>query len=770
MKKLIPFLLGIMCSMYAFAGPRNMADNNQSFSFIENKGQIADQFYHFRNDIQFKLDEGDVNVFIGYGQIHYQWIREAGSSSADIYRLDVALQGADMRAPVITEQQQPGYERYYLTQCPDGVVAHSFKKLTYKNVYPNIDWVLYTNNNQLKYDFVVHPGGNPSDIQLKYSGATSLNINNGALIANTPFGSITEHAPYSYKPETKEVISSKFILVDNALSFDIAPYTGTLIIDPAITVDWRTFFGGSGTALEGFEYGYGVATDVSGNVIMVGQTSSASNIATTGAFLTTHFTGKDAYAAKFNTSGNLVWATYYGNIADDLFKAAACDITGNIYCAGSTYSTSGITTSGVFHPNISNGVDVMLVKFDASGARQWGTYYGGSSVEDVVGLSCDLAGNIYIAGNTASDTGIASSGAHQTAHSALNDGFLAKFNPSGNRLWGTYYGGIGADALLDMKFTITGDIVICGEAQSDTGIATSTGFEPAYHNVSGHPNYGDAFLAKFNTSGVRQWGTYYGDYGNGTERFDALSTDASGNIYACGLTSSTANIATAGAYSTTPAAGMLIKFDSTGTRVWGTYSGTGVAMFSDLNDNQYYLASANSNAQYVLSKWDKNGSYISPNLLGNGETSTIGSTSMVYNPVTGKLFIACNADSINSNNLTTAGAYQTVCRGSKDALLSSYIIDSGLNTKTPVKNSADLNIYPNPNRGSFTLNCQFNNTHNRVATVIVVNTLGSVIYTSDIPVNAGSIQQQISLDAPAGLYMVQLKYDGEKRTQKLIIQ
>jgi hypothetical protein len=96
------------------------------------------------------------------------------------------------------------------------------------------------------------------------------------------------------------------------------------------------------------------------------------------------------------------------------------DNSGNIYLAGHTWSTTDIATSGSHQDTKSNfSSDVFLVKFDNSGVRQWGTYYGGTGYD--VGMSCitDNSGNVFLGGYTASSTDIASSGAHQTTY---NDG------------------------------------------------------------------------------------------------------------------------------------------------------------------------------------------------------------------------------------------------------------------------------------------------------------------------------------------------------------
>ena len=72
--------------------------------------------------------------------------------------------------------------------------------------------------------------------------------------------------------------------------------------------------------------------------------------------------------------------------------------------------------------------DAFLVKFNSSGVRQWGTYYGGTG--DDKGRSCatDASGNIYLAGQTRSNSGIATTGAHQTTSGGSDDAFLVKFD------------------------------------------------------------------------------------------------------------------------------------------------------------------------------------------------------------------------------------------------------------------------------------------------------------------------------------------------------
>src|SRR5690606_11984474 len=195
-------------------------------------------------------------------------------------------------------------ERYFLPRVNtandnQGKIARSYQKITYKDVYPNIDWVFYINaQGQLEHDFVAQPNGNINDIKMRYNGSVKLELlEDGSLQAITPMGEIAENAPYAYMQDGKAVATS-FVLEGGILSFETAPYRGTLTIDPVI--EWGTYFGGTGD-----ETGGDITTDIWGNVYLCGTTTSSSNIATTGAFQDTLVDNDEAFLSKWNSEGTL---------------------------------------------------------------------------------------------------------------------------------------------------------------------------------------------------------------------------------------------------------------------------------------------------------------------------------------------------------------------------------------------------------------------------------------------------------------------------------
>ncbi|MBK9317770.1 MAG: hypothetical protein IPM91_02285 [Bacteroidetes bacterium] len=181
-----------------------------------------------------------------------------------------------------------------------------FSKLTYKNVYANIDWIIYISEDNVKYDFVVHPGGDPKQIKILYKNNKDLHLNeNGDLVVSIYNSTLVEKAPVSFQDGRN--ISTKFALVGDTLIFNIEKYNSNskLIIDPSI--EWATFFGGNSD-----DFTLSLTTDNYDNAIFVGYTISATTYYTN-VFQTVYGGGiTDAFITKFDpfrksTFFNILW-------------------------------------------------------------------------------------------------------------------------------------------------------------------------------------------------------------------------------------------------------------------------------------------------------------------------------------------------------------------------------------------------------------------------------------------------------------------------------
>jgi hypothetical protein len=362
--------------------------------------------------------------------------------------------------------------------------------------------------------------------------------------------------------------------------------------DSAGVRQWGTYFGGPDNDRANF-----VCVDGTGNIYIAGNTSSSVSVSTAGCHQQTYGGNQDAFLAKYDNAGVLQWATYYGGSGIERGWSVAVDGSGDVYLAGSTQSTDSISTVGSHQISYGGGIrDGFIVKFNSAGVRQWGTYYGGTLEEEVRCVVIDGMGSVYFAGYSSSTNAISTLGCHQLniGGGLAGDAFLAKFNSSGLRLWATYYGGSGNDAGKSVALDQSGNVYLAGNAGSPNNIST-----PGCHQFT-NAGFGDAFLVKFDNSGVRQWGTNYG--GSGNDDGGHVGVDALGNVFLSGDAQSANGYTTAGCYQ--PTYGGLIdafaaKFSSAGVRVWGTYYGgtqtdRGWAMCLDQFGNIYLGAEAAS--------------------------------------------------------------------------------------------------------------------------------------------------------------------------------
>ncbi len=561
-------------------------------------------------------------------------------STINACRLDLEFEGTNNDVNIVTGNKQDMTINYATAHAgPGGINGVNFyKTLTYINLYNHIDMVVSANSTGLEYEFIVHPGGNTEDIKLVRSGADNMEmLTNGGIKYSTALGTMDESKPQSFIGS--QSIKSNFIRNGNKLTFKTEEYDHNkdLMIDPGL--QWATYFGGDSddraftialdlsgniyiagftnspegiatkgayqTSLNGGSdynafiakfsssgklfwatyfggdsgaYAQGCVVDQSGNLYVVGYTTSLKGIATQGAYQTSnHGGGDDVFLAKFNNNGSLIWSTYYGGINADYGWGIAVDANNNAYISGFTASYSGIATKGSFQTSYGGNVfDAFVAKFSKSGDLVWGTYFGGTGEDQATGIGLDNSNNVYITGTTKSPKGIATSGAYKT-NCDINNGnaFLACLDSNGVQKWGTYFGGTGGEDIGYALATNGKDkVYFTGVSGNTSNVATSG---------SGQSIFGggacDAFVADFNTNGSINWATYYG--GNDFDIAYGISADSSGNTYITGYTYSTDQIATAGAFQTASAStyysnAFLAQFNSSSILQYGTYYGGNV--------------------------------------------------------------------------------------------------------------------------------------------------------------------------------------------------
>lgn len=192
---------------------------------------------------------------------------------------------------------------------------------------------------------------------------------------------------------------------------------------------WGTYFGGPQN-----EHGYSCSVDAQSNVYLAGNTNSSTggNIGTSGAHQVFYGGGfRDGFLAKFNSLGQLSWSTYFGGDADEFAYSCVADQSGGVFLCGYTESQSSIATNNAYQATLSGMKDAFIVRFNGlNGTLDYGSYYGGTQEDMVMGACLDPANALYVAGSTNSLNVMGSSNSHQDNLGngpGISDGFLSKF-------------------------------------------------------------------------------------------------------------------------------------------------------------------------------------------------------------------------------------------------------------------------------------------------------------------------------------------------------
>jgi hypothetical protein len=639
----------ILMSYTALAGVdremgKSVFANKRNHSYFEeNLGQINYPNNKPAPEVKFVFKQGNLKIFLLNTGLAYQLEKfEVDSNSlpesaeADLgsflsktlpqkietYRIDMQLVGANPNPEIIAEGKSNDYTNYYQ---PDLIQTYSYQKITYKNIYPGIDWVIYLSpprhselaprhseldsesvrgstrmlkqvqheaDRGLKYDFIVHPGADPSLIQLKYTHTEQLFLDNkGNLILRNRLGDILENAPIAFQ-EQKDILV-KYRLNDSVVSFELKDYQKDkiLVIDPKL--EWSTYYGGTQT-----ENCLGSEVDSNNNVYIYGYTLSTNSISYTG--FQNNFAGSlfNVFLVKFNTSGKRLWGTYYGS--NFLLMSGKIDKKNNMILVGHTQnSTDNYAHNG--HQNTHGGnMDGWIVKFDSSGNRVWASYYGGSDDDWINGCIVDTSNNIYIDGYTKSYSSIAQNGYQDTFYTKYNasgqlwsNHFLAKFNETGTRQWGTYFG-ISNGGNIYNSLCIDNQYLYHARQYSDT------------HLMFTINNFGvlagfQFFIAKFKHNGTRVFSTpkpmnfanysLHGIYKHDTSLYLILRISSSGMPV---LSTGFKTVATGSSDY------LILRLDTNFNTVWATYCGGNLtedafsSLVFDKYDNMYFGGRTNS--------------------------------------------------------------------------------------------------------------------------------------------------------------------------------
>ncbi len=589
-----------------------------SFLFIPNNGQWHEDVYYKSN-----IPGGD--YFIDKKGVTYSFYdSEAFSKLHQGQEVDsihfhcIKIEFEGIQTPKTKQVLQLNDEKYnyFLGNNPKNWASNlqGGKEVILTEVYPKIDLRYTSENQRLKYEFIVHPGGNPKQIKYKILGADSIDISRYGITIHTSLGEIKDAPPLVF--QSKGTIPSYYNLNQNEVTFEIGKYNPTeiLVIDPEIV--FSTYSGSSA-----LNFGYTATYDNLGFLYAGGSVFSAGYPVSAGAFDISFnsyastdffFSGwrmieygvADMAISKYDTSGTkLIYSTYIGGRMSELPHSLVVNEQGELYILGTTGSNNFPVSNNAYNKNYNGGTpvylpngiyiyyttgtDMVVSKLSVDGTQLLASSYLGGSGNDGLNMNGNLTynyadqlrgeiilsneGEPIIASSTFSNN-YPSKNAIQNQYSGNQDGVITKLKSDlSDIIWSTYYGGTGADAIYSLEIDKNNNLFVAGGTTSTDLIVT----EDVYReNNSG--GRADGMLAKIKADGSEL--LYSGYFG--TDAYDQIyfiRTDAQDNVYIFGQSEKYGNALIFNAAYNKPNSGQFItKFQpDIKTRIWSTTFGTG---------------------------------------------------------------------------------------------------------------------------------------------------------------------------------------------------
>jgi|GEM_PF-414912 len=268
---------------------------------------------------------------------------------------------------------------------------------------------------------------------------------------------------------------------------------------------WAKSF--SGTALVSAEALY---IDSSDNVLISGYFAGAVDFDPgAGENVLTSSGSTDCFVVKLSSSGDFIWAKSFGGPSTDAVADHTIDSNGDILVTGYFRSTADFDPGAGTTEYTAQIRDAFVVKLNSAGDFQWAFAVGDQSNDYGNSISTDADDNVYLGGQFRFTVDFDPSGDTFELTTGGNDeGFVSKYNSSGEFLWAAQYGGTSIDRVNSVDADSDGNIYVSG-IYRNTAEFNHTGTSMSATAIG----FDDIFLLKVNSSGETQWAKSFGTDG-----------------------------------------------------------------------------------------------------------------------------------------------------------------------------------------------------------------------------------------------------------------
>ncbi|CAN5453142.1 hypothetical protein BH11BAC1_BH11BAC1_27160 [soil metagenome] len=379
------------------------------------------------------------------------------------------------------------------------------------------------------------------------------------------------------------------------------------------------------------EIGQSIACDAVGNTYVTGwfggtvdfdPGAGVSNLVSAG--------NVDIFLAKYNASGNFVFAKRFGSTNVDIGLTIKVDLTGNINIAGSFMGTVDFDAGAGNFSLTASGTsgDAFIAQYSNAGTFNWAFKIGSSGLDQVRSLTCDASGNVYVTGHFQNSPDFNPSSAVNTlSSSGSSDIFFAKYSLTGQFIFANKIGASDDDQ----------GVAICVDASENIYLTGSFRLTVDFIPTSGVFNLtsaggSDIFIAIYNGSGIFRTAKRIG--GSGNEYGPNISITPANRLYVSGLIESASDMDPGnGSTIFTPVGNddsFFMQLDNLGNFNWAKQLSSSTDLLvrditSDRNENVYIGGSFESSVDFdpgagvsVLTPiGDKDAFYAKYNSAGN---------------------------------------------------------------------------------------------------------------------------------------------------------